>query len=58
MNKATKQKMYCVYSPWGFHRCYSVRSDAEKDARQKNKMDGLMHNSVIPCKVELTPEYN
>ena len=58
MSKKIKQIMYCVYSPWGFHRCYVIKSDAEEDARRKNRPKlELMHHSVIECKVELTPKY-
>ena len=58
MSKKTKQTMYCVYSPWGFHRCYGMKSDAEKDAKESNRPKyDLMHHSVIECKIEITPNY-
>jgi hypothetical protein len=53
-----KQTMYCVYSPWGFHRCYQWKDAADKDAKRANNPRwGLMHHSVIECKVQLEPIY-
>jgi len=58
MSKKVKQTMYCVYSPWGFHRCYTMRCDADVDVKRKNNFrDELMHHSVIECKVQLEPIY-
>ena len=59
-----KQTMYCVYSPWGFHRCYEMKPDADRDAKRCNqrKYDMMPHSfiecSVIECAVELTPNKN
>jgi len=51
--------MYCVYSPWGFHRCYEMKQAAEEHAKESNKPKyGLMNHSVIECKVEITPNYS
>lgn len=51
--------MYCVYSPWGFHRCYQMKSDADADAKRANSpRKGLMHHTVLECSVEIKPDYS
>lgn len=57
-NSMTKQTMFCVYSPWGYHRCYTMKVDAQEDADRQNKKDHLMGHTVIKCEVTIKPNYD
>lgn len=41
--------MYCVTSKWGVHRCYTVKADAEKDAKKNShpKADMIINSPLF-----------
>ena len=57
MNKeftANKIPMYCVTSKWGVHRCYTLKEDAEKDAKKNSNKKAEIYLQVHKCRVNVT----
>jgi len=52
-----KEKMYCVTSCWGVHRCYQMKEDAEKDAKRNTSKKYDRYFNVVECDVVITPIY-
>ena len=51
---AKKMLMYCVTSKWGVHRCYTVKADAEKDAKKNSHPKAEIFLRVNKCSVDIT----